>query len=341
MISVAMATYNGERFLEEQLRSLGEQTTLPDELVVCDDTSTDRTTQILAQFAKRASFPVKLFTNDQRLGWRKNFLKAARLCTSEYIAFCDQDDVWLKEKLAVVELYLRRNQCMLLQHGFRLVNEEGKVVSDDMDWKNLELYEAPWRHSYGLTQVFHRSLLEFSDLWELSEDHFERGHRMGHDHWTRFLASLLGQTLSIKEVLLLYRQHANSVVGWWSPADKPKQDLFGLARTFSDKDFKNKKRQELVAYMELMVAAALAREAISQKVAARVGAENVPQILSKIQFYNDYIQYHRARLSTYQSLHRGQRLSAALYALRRGRSGARGKRRVRNAVVDLLYGVLG
>ena len=103
MISVAMATYNGERFLEEQLRSLGEQTTLPDELVVCDDTSTDRTPQILAQFAKRASFPVKLFTNDQRLGWRKNFLKAARLCTSEYIAFCDQDDVWLKEKLAVVE----------------------------------------------------------------------------------------------------------------------------------------------------------------------------------------------------------------------------------------------
>ena len=300
MISVAMATYNGERFLEEQLRSLGEQTTLPDELVVCDDTSTDRTPQILAQFAKRAPFPVKLFTNDQRLGWRKNFLKAASLCTSKYIAFCDQDDVWLKEKLAFVESYLRRNPCVLLQHGFRLINEQGKIISDDMDWENLERYEAPWRHSYGLTQVFHRSLLDFSDLWELSEDHFERGQRMGHDHWIRFLSSLLGQTLSIKEVLLLYRQHANSVVGWWSPADKPKKDLFGLARTFSDKDFKKKKRQELIAYMELMVAAASARGAISQKVATRVGAEKAPQILSKIQFYSDFTQYHTARLSTYQ-----------------------------------------
>ena len=336
-----MATYNGERFLEEQLRGLGEQTTLPDELVVCDDTSTDRTPQILAQFAKRARFPVKLFTNDERLGWRKNFLKAASLCTSEYIAFCDQDDVWLKEKLAFVELYLRRNPCTLLQHGFRLINEQGKIISDDMDWENLERYEAPWRHSYGLTQVFHRSLLDFSDLWELSEDHFERGQRMGHDHWIRFLSSLLGQTLSIKEVLLLYRQHPNSVVGWWSPADKPKRDLIGLARTFSDKDYKKKKREELIAYMELMVAAASARGAISQQVATRVGAEKAPQILSKIQFYSDFTQYHTARLSTYQSPHRGQRLSSALHALRSGRAAARAKRRVRNAVVDLLYGVMG
>jgi Glycosyl transferase family 2 len=341
MISIAMATYNGERFLEEQLRSLYEQTTLPDELVVCDDASTDRTPQILAQFAKRASFPVKLFTNDQRLGWRKNFLKAASLCTSDYIAFCDQDDIWLNEKLAVVESYLRRHQCTLLQHGFRLIDARGNAISDDMDWENLELYEAPWRHSYGLTQVFHRSLLEFSDLWELSEDHFEPGQRMGHDQWIRFLSSLLGQTLSIKEVLLHYRQHANGVVGWWSPADRPKQDLIGLARTFSNKDFKKKKRQELVAYMELMVAAASARGTIAQKVAARVGKHNAPQVLAKVQFYSDYNQYQTARLSTYQSPLLGQRLSATLSMLRRGHYGARGKRGARDAAVDVLYGIMG
>jgi glycosyltransferase involved in cell wall biosynthesis len=60
MISIAMTTYNGERFLEEQLRSLTEQTTLPNELVVCYDGSTDRTPEILAQFAKHASFPVRI-----------------------------------------------------------------------------------------------------------------------------------------------------------------------------------------------------------------------------------------------------------------------------------------
>jgi glycosyltransferase involved in cell wall biosynthesis len=87
MISIAMTTYNGERFLEEQLRSLTEQTTLPNELVVCDDGSTDRTPEILAQFAKRASFPVRIVINNHRLGWRENFLKAASLYNSDYIAF--------------------------------------------------------------------------------------------------------------------------------------------------------------------------------------------------------------------------------------------------------------
>jgi glycosyltransferase involved in cell wall biosynthesis len=83
---------------------------LPNELVVCDDGSTDRTPEILAQFAKRASSPIRIVINNHRLGWRENFLKAASLCGSDYIAFCDQDDIWRKEKLAVVESHLRRNQ---------------------------------------------------------------------------------------------------------------------------------------------------------------------------------------------------------------------------------------
>jgi glycosyltransferase involved in cell wall biosynthesis len=342
MISIAMTTYNGERFLEEQLGSLIEQTTLPNELVVCDDGSTDRTPEILAQFAKRKLFPVRIVINNQRLGWRENFLKAASLCTSDYIAFCDQDDIWLKQKLAVVESYLRRNQCMLLQHGFRLIDDAGNVISPDMDWKNLELREAPWRHSYGLTQVFHRSLLEFSDLWELSEDHFEPGQRMGHDQWIRFLSSLLGHTLSINEVLIRYRQHENSVVGWWSPADRVMQKtIVDLARTFVDTEFKKKKRRDLIARLENMVAAAAARGTIAQKVATRVSAESAGQALSKVQSYRDYTQYQTARLSAYQSTHRGQRLGATLSLLRKGQYRARGIRGARDAVVDVAYGVMG
>jgi hypothetical protein len=77
---------------------------------------------------------------------RENFLKAASLCCSDYIAFCDQDDIWLREKLAVVESYLRRNHCMLLQHRFRLINHAGNVISSDLNWEE-ELRSAPWRHS--------------------------------------------------------------------------------------------------------------------------------------------------------------------------------------------------
>jgi glycosyltransferase involved in cell wall biosynthesis len=342
VISIAMATYNGEQFLDEQLRSLNEQVTPPREMVVCDDQSTDRTRDILARFARQASFPVKLFTNDRRLGWRENFLQAARLCSSEYISFCDQDDVWLKEKLAVVESYLRRNPCTLLQHGFRLIDDAGNVITEELDWEYLELHEAPWRFSYGLTQVFHRSLLEFTDLWELSEDHFDPGQRMGHDQWIGFLSSLLGHTLSIKEVLLHYRQHAHSVVGWWSPADRVKQNtIVDLARTFGSKDFKKVKRLELIAFMERRFAASSARRIIAEKVAARVEADSVPRVLSKVQFYRDYTNYLSTRLSAYRSIQPGQRLGAILSALHQGQYRARGKRGARDAVVDVLYGVMG
>jgi glycosyltransferase involved in cell wall biosynthesis len=337
-----MATFNGEKFLDEQLRSLNEQVTPPLEMVVCDDCSTDMTRDILARFARQAAFPVKLFVNDRRLGWRRNFLQAASLCTSEYVAFCDQDDVWLREKLAIVEGYLRQNSCMLLQHGFRVIDDQGKVISGDMDWERLELCEAPWRHSYGLTQVFHRSLLEFTDLWESSEDHFDPGQHMGHDHWIRFLTSLLGHPVSIKEVLLHYRQHANSVVGWWSPADRVKPNTISeLLRTFGSKEFKKRKRQELITFMERRVAAASARGTIAQKVAVRVGAERAPQALSEAGFYRDYAQYLAARLWAYQLSHRGQRVGAMLSALRKGQYRARGKRGARDAAIDVLYGVMG
>jgi glycosyltransferase involved in cell wall biosynthesis len=106
MFSIAMTTYNGERFLDGQLRSLSEPTLAPAELVVCDDGSTDQTVDILKRWAQRLPFPLRFFQNEQRLGSRRNFLKAASLCVSDYIAFCDQDDVWSKNKLATVASYL-------------------------------------------------------------------------------------------------------------------------------------------------------------------------------------------------------------------------------------------
>ena len=97
-ISVAMATYNGGRFLREQLDSLNQQTVLPRELVVCDDRSTDNTVRILEEFASQAAFPVKVVVNENRLGFGDNFMKAASLCSGDLISFCDQDDIWYSNK---------------------------------------------------------------------------------------------------------------------------------------------------------------------------------------------------------------------------------------------------
>ncbi len=98
--SIALITYNGEKYLVRQLETLAEQTRLPDELVVCDDGSTDKTVEILEDFAKTAPFPVRIYQNEENLGYSRNFHKVFFLCEKNITFFCDQDDVWLPEKIA-------------------------------------------------------------------------------------------------------------------------------------------------------------------------------------------------------------------------------------------------
>ena len=102
-ISVAMAVYNGERFLTEQLNSLARQQRLPDELVVSDDASTDRTVEIVRDFAARVPFPVRLLIHDQNVGCTKNYERAIRECSGDVIFLCDCDDVWYPNRIALTE----------------------------------------------------------------------------------------------------------------------------------------------------------------------------------------------------------------------------------------------
>ncbi|MGA8090670.1 MAG: glycosyltransferase family 2 protein [Terracidiphilus sp.] len=98
-ISVAMCTFNGARYLGEQLESIALQSELPSELIVCDDQSTDDTLSILKRFQASAPFAVKLILNRQRLGSTRNFDQAIGLARGDFIALCDQDDRWAPTKL--------------------------------------------------------------------------------------------------------------------------------------------------------------------------------------------------------------------------------------------------
>lgn len=91
-ISTAMCTYNGEKYLREQLESIARQTLLPNELVVCDDCSSDETVEIIQDFSRNAPFSVRLMINENNLGFAKNFEKAITLCSGEIIVLSDQDD---------------------------------------------------------------------------------------------------------------------------------------------------------------------------------------------------------------------------------------------------------
>src|SRR5262249_18454629 len=99
-LSVALCTYHGASYVDAQVASLTRQTRLPDELIVCDDLSTDDTVSILERFARAAPFPVRIHVNEQTLRSTKNFEQAISLCSGDVIFLCDQDDVWEPEKLA-------------------------------------------------------------------------------------------------------------------------------------------------------------------------------------------------------------------------------------------------
>ena len=101
MISIAMATYNGEKFICEQLDSIMAQTITDWELIVCDDVSTDSTIAILEEYAKK-DVRIKIYHNMVNLGFKRNFEKAIDLCQGDYIALCDQDDIWYPNHLEVL-----------------------------------------------------------------------------------------------------------------------------------------------------------------------------------------------------------------------------------------------
>jgi glycosyltransferase involved in cell wall biosynthesis len=223
-VSVAMATYNGQKFIREQLDSLAAQRHLPSELIVTDDASSDKTVAIAEQFAKTAPFTVHIHRHDKRLGYRANFMRAAGLCASELIAFCDQDDIWSPRKLALCIEPFRDPAALLAYHNAKVVTEAGERLGG-LDYlasapmtPALSLCPIRWMPApLGFTQVFRRSVLDLSDLWETSLDHNDLTAPMAHDQWVFFIASVFGGIVYIDESLASYRQHGSNLFGWNPP----------------------------------------------------------------------------------------------------------------------------
>lgn len=216
-ISIALATYNGAAFISEQLASLAAQVVLPAELVVSDDGSTDGTVAIVEDFAKGAPFPVRLEVNQHRLGYRSNFMKAAGLCRSEFISFCDQDDNWRPEKLATVIRQFTSDDIMLVTHNASIIDATGKHVGklflDPSSSSNDLIVDGPWPLQLGFTQTFRSSLMQHTSLWRDSVSHFAEGERIGHDRWIAFLSAAIGRTIVLTDELAAHRHHSSNVFG--------------------------------------------------------------------------------------------------------------------------------
>lgn len=219
-ISVALATFNGATFLEEQLASIASQTRLPDEIVVGDDGSVDRTAELIAHFARaHPEIEVRFQVNSERLGSTANFEAIARRCCGEIVVFCDQDDVWLPVRLERTSaalranpraLYLFSNACLIDSKG---AAQRGTLFSSVLfDRQEQERFangnglDVLLRHNVvtGATLSVRRSALE-------ALVPFERG--WVHDYFIAFMLESIGHGVMIEEPLVRYRVHARQQVG--------------------------------------------------------------------------------------------------------------------------------
>ena len=217
-ISVAMCTFNGERFLPQQLASILRQTRLPDEVIIRDDRSTDRTPQMIEEFRRHAPFPVDFRINDANLGAKKNFEHAIFACRGDLIALSDQDDIWHP-------LRLERSQRELDQHPEAgLVFTDGGVINDDDQptgdtlWKSFRLYRSSLEalQSGDYLPLAKRTFVTGATVMFRSQyaaQCFPTGQHWWHDGWLAMLIAAMAEVRPIDEKLISYRSHASQQLG--------------------------------------------------------------------------------------------------------------------------------
>lgn len=220
-VSVALCTYNGARFLREQLDSIAAQTLPPIEIIACDDASTDGTLVILESFAASAPFPVRITRNERTIGVTPNFAQAIQLCSGDLIALADQDDIWLLEKLRRLSTALgSRADAAFVFSDARLIDQSGKDLGGKsllarrftldsirraFDTKRELDLMLKRDFIYGTTLMFraeHRELiLPISASWS-------------HDTWIANILTLLRRRgVPVLEPLVRYRQHSVQASG--------------------------------------------------------------------------------------------------------------------------------
>lgn len=224
-VSVVLATFNGDRYLEAQLRSLSAQERLPDEVVVVDDASTDRTVAILEQWAAEAPFTVDLVARSEHLGTAATFEEGLRRATGDILMFCDQDDRWTPDKVGVMAAALEpRPDALLAFSDCRLIDADDRVIGPSRwrvagfgDRQARAMADDPFGQMLsrqivsGCTSALRAELVPAlvpfpSGLHPTMGD-------MIYDRWTSLVAAAAGPVLPVPDRLVDYRIHPGQQLG--------------------------------------------------------------------------------------------------------------------------------
>lgn len=249
-ISVAMCTYNGSNYLGEQLASVMSQSRLPDEVVVCDDKSTDGTRKLLEDFARNSPFVVRVFNNENRLGSTKNFEKAIALCSGDVIVLSDQDDIWMSNRLQRTEdLFLSDPSIGMIFGDAEIINQDSSPTGKRL-WRTVKFRfqqrrqfsagraaDALLNHNVvtGATAAFRSRLVDvllpIPSLWV-------------HDGWIALICSFVSKVIALDERLIWYRKHSGQQIG---PLDYSLRQEIALANRITRKDYARQLAQYEVA----------------------------------------------------------------------------------------------
>ncbi len=207
MISIVLCSYNGDKFIRQQIESILNQTYQDFELIIIDDLSSDNTINIIREF-RELDGRITFFENESNLGPRLSFYKGIYQTKGEFIALCDQDDVWLPQKLERLLKVIQQEDAMLVFANSQNINSIGEFqisfLSDIINFYSgndnriVSFYNFVWGH----TMMFNRKLIQY---FEPVPEGFN------HDKWIPFLALTYGNVLYIDEVLQYYRHHENNL----------------------------------------------------------------------------------------------------------------------------------
>ncbi|NPD83102.1 glycosyltransferase family 2 protein [Prevotella sp. PINT] len=204
MISVCIATYNGEKYIHRQLESILKQLTDNDEIIISDDMSTDSTLDVIRSIGSPL---IHVYINEKEHGYTPNFENAIAHAKGEYIFLSDQDDIWVEDKVQTCMQYLKKHS--LIVHDADIVDKsENKIAESFYESRKSKpgIINNLIKFSYlGCCIAFRRKILEKALP-------FPPNHKMcTHDNWLFISAAFFFDAVVISDKLIHYRRHANNV----------------------------------------------------------------------------------------------------------------------------------
>jgi glycosyltransferase involved in cell wall biosynthesis len=227
-ISVALPTYNGGRYLRPLLDSLLAQSRLPDEIIICDDDSDDGTVLIAEEYAEEYPSLFEVYSFDSTRGPFQNFQRAFQRCSGDFIAICDQDDVWATDKIErQADRLAKNNDALLCYHDSKFYDENLESIGLTL-WElhDVDPSEHYTRESLACV-LARRNFIQGASMM-IRSSHLQNTlplpELVPYDHWVALVAHCHAPVEIIDEPLLKWRRHSNTDTGMH--AENLKQDLF-------------------------------------------------------------------------------------------------------------------